>query len=531
MTKLFKQQYSNATSVAYSLVNSLGVKVNVSTIDLTLQEHPDFPDITAISDSLNNWHLANETYQINPEKYNVNELLFPFIAHLNENGGCYMLVHQIANGFVDYSDDKKSNGRMPEPEFLERWSYIALHATASENSAEVNYKSNKLKENYNKIKIPLLIAVVISMILFNLNYQSINTPYLIFLLLKTAGVFVSILLLIHSIDANNPLIQNICSLGKKNNCNAILKSDAANVTSWLTWSEVGFFYFTGSLISLILAPSSLGLLAWLNLFALPYTIYSIQYQYKNQNWCVMCCAVQALLLFEAITTLTFRSSFGLFSLNFELGSTVYLLLIFLLPILTWTFLKTLLLNAQQIAPLKNQLKTFKYNSELFVQSLKSQPKYSIKKELLPIVFGNPDASIELTIVSNLFCQPCAEAHELINDWLSQRDDIKVNIILTTFYPEGDIRTTIAQHLFALNALTDKTIAQKALNQWFTLKDKNYKNLSEQFPVEITSNLSAITTIQKEWCNLTEIDSTPTILINGYKLQEPYQLQDLKYLLN
>jgi hypothetical protein len=37
--------------------------------------------------------------------------------------------------------------------------------------------------------------------------------------------------------------------------------------------------------------------------------------------------------------------------------------------------------------------------------------------------------------------------------------------------------------------------------------------------------------QKEWCDMAEIAFTPTILVNGYKLPEPYRLDDPKYLIN
>ena len=127
-----------------------------------------------------------------------------------------------------------------------------------------------------------------------------------------------------SLNANNPFVKNLCSLGGKNDCNAILKSDAAKVTSWLSWSEVGFFYFFGSLLSLLLASSSLPLLAWLNLFALPYAIYSIAYQYRHKNWCVLCCCVQALLLLEALAFLSNQ--------NFQLSAFTFANLLSLIHI-------------------------------------------------------------------------------------------------------------------------------------------------------------------------------------------------------
>ncbi|MDB5136130.1 MAG: Vitamin epoxide reductase family protein, partial [Mucilaginibacter sp.] len=34
----------------------------------------------------------------------------------------------------------------------------------------------------------------------------------------------------------------------------------------------------------------------------------------------------------------------------------------------------------------------------------------------------------------------------------------------------------------------------------------------------------------EWCDMAEVVATPTILLNGYRMPNLYQLPDLKYML-
>ena len=36
--------------------------------------------------------------------------------------------------------------------------------------------------------------------------------------------------------------------------------------------------------------------------------------------------------------------------------------------------------------------------------------------------------------------------------------------------------------------------------------------------------------QKAWCEMAEVTATPTMLLNGYRLPDLYQLPDLKYML-
>src|SRR5471030_1680876 len=118
------------------------------------------------------------------------------------------------------------------------------------------------------------------------------------------------LLLMQSIDANNPFIQKLCGEDNKN-CNAILSSKAAKINEFLSWSEVGFFYFAGTWLALLFNSAHIAMLqalAVLNIVALPYTFYSIHYQWRvAKQWCVFCCAVQALLWLEFFAFLPYLS--------------------------------------------------------------------------------------------------------------------------------------------------------------------------------------------------------------------------------
>lgn len=531
MLNFLKPKQSNATAVVNLLLKDLNVKVSATTVDHNLQDHPEYPSLLAINDCLTEWHVPNQAYQIAKKEYDPADLEFPFIAHSTANGGYFMLIHEINNGQVVYSDEKVQKATITEADFLQKWSGVALHATTNAKSGEDNYQSKSLLEKFNALKLPALLLVICTTILLILSSQTVGLAYGGLLLLKIAGIAVSVLLLMHSIDANNPLVQNLCSLGNKNDCNAILKSDAAKVTSWLSWSEVGFFYFTGSFLTLLFSPSSLPLILWLNVLALPYSIYSIAYQYKQNNWCVLCCTIQALLWLEFLTHIFQPSNFETSIANFQFQHVLPLAISFILPILTWSLIKPLLLKTAQFKPLKQQLKKFKYNSDLFNQVLTNQPRYAVPAELMPIVLGNPDAETTITMVSNPFCGPCAKAHETLDQWLNVRDDIKLNIIFSTANHDTDEKTKVSRHVTALSGLNDTKLLENALNDWYKQGSKKYDTWAAQYPVTFNEEMNIVTEKQKAWCELTEITFTPTILVNGYKLPEPYRLEDIKFLLS
>ncbi|WP_199138431.1 cysteine peptidase family C39 domain-containing protein [Pedobacter sp. ASV12] len=527
MTLFSSASQANAVAVTALFLKKLKVKFTNDGLQQVLEDHPEYPSLLAISDCLTEWHIPNQAYKIAKEDYSVEELEFPFIAHSAMNGGNFMLIHAIKNGKVTYSNEKHKQAIMPEEEFLKKWSGVVLHAEPNEESIEPNYKAQALKENFNNIKVPALLLVALGAVLLSIDYQTLQLNIGLVLFIKLVGLVVGVLLLMHSIDANNPLIQNLCSLGDKNNCNAILKSDAAKVTSWLSWSEVGFFYFAGSFLALLVTPASAPIIGWLNLLSLPYTVYSIGYQYKNKNWCVLCCSVQALLWLEFFVIFFIHPTYALI-LTPEVVLTTAVS--FLLPILAWAFVKPFLARSAQFKPLKEQLKKFKYNSELFEQVLKNQPRYAVPNELMPVVLGNPAAEIVITMVSNPFCGPCAKAHQTIDEWLSYRDDIQLKIIFTTANHDDDARTKVSRHVSALTTLNDPKLVEKALNDWYAQSPKKYETWAEKFPISFNGEMDIVTEKQKAWCDMAEIAYTPTILINGYKLPEPYRLEDIKYLL-
>ncbi|TCC91687.1 peptidase C39 [Pedobacter frigiditerrae] len=530
MFSLLKPKKVNINTTVALLLTELNVKVCSSTLNTALEDHPEYPSLLSISECLTEWRVANEAYQINKDDYDPTDLLFPFIAHLQPNGGNYILVTEIKDHQVSYGNEKEKNATMPEADFLKVWSGVALHATPTEKSGEPNYNKNNFKDVSNKLKLPLLVTTILAAIALSINYQTINLQYSLSIAIKLAGISVSVLLLMHSIDANNPLIQNLCSLGSKNSCNAILKSDAAKVTPWLSWSEVGFFYFTGSFLSLLLVPSSLSILTWLNVLALPYTIYSISYQYRHKNWCLLCCTVQVILIEEFIINYFTNGAFNLQSSTL-INVVPSVLLAFTLPILTWSMLKPILLKSVLTQPLKKQLKKFKFNSDLFKQALQNQPKYGVSNDLMPITLGNPNAETIITMVSNPFCGPCAKAHQIVDEWLSYRDDIQLKIIFSTANHDDDEKTKVSRHISALSLLNDTKLVERALNDWYKQGAKKYEAWAEKYPVEFDKEISDVTAKQKAWCDLTEITFTPTILVNGYKLPEPYRLEDIKYLLS
>jgi len=119
----------------------------------------------------------------------------------------------------------------------------------------------------------------------------------------------------------------------------------------------------------------------------------------------------------------------------------------------------------------------------------------------------------------------------LDELLEQRTDIQARIVFTANNTDEDIKTPVSRHLMALNQLADKEIIKKALNDWYNQKQKDYKAWAKVYPVELNEAEYHKIDSQKAWCEMAEVTATPTLLLNGYRLPEHYQLPDLRYMLD
>ncbi len=521
----------NITAVLNILVKNLNIPVTRQSISDELQKHPDHSSLLAISDLLNNWHVPNAAYELSYDELVSAEVPTPFIAYFSRKE--FAVIHQLDDRGATVSNERWNHHNLTTDDFKRLYSGSVLVAEKEDTSGETDYAKKQTKQTLEDARIPF---VVISSLIILFTFLLLQSGYLasfnwqigLLTLFKTAGLTTAVLLLVQSIDTNNPLIQKLCGGDNNKNCNAILSSKAAKITDSLSWSEVGLFYFAGTWLVLLFNSGHtpiIQMLAILNVLSLPYTVYSIYHQWRvAKQWCVLCCTVQGLLWLEFFAFLPALTQPIQLPAMREWASIIMGMAI---PVIAWVFIKPYLLLSKQITPLKNQLRTFKYNSELFQKLLNEGVKYSLPAEEHSLVVGNREAENIITMVSNPFCQPCAKAHKGL-EWLNERSDVKLQVIFSTANDENDPKTQVATHLLSLQQNRDDKSLKKALDDWYDQKQKNYDAWAKEHPLAEKTNSSEALQVNQAWCKMTEIKGTPTLFINGRKLPQNYQPEDLKY---
>jgi len=514
--------------VTFALLRQSGIRINRQTLGSRLKEHPEYPGLLSIIDTVSSFNINPLVYDIDKSSYEPSDFAFPFIAHLNNGSGHFILVQKINRGFVEFSDNEFKKGKtVSEADFLSKWSGIAFRVESTLTSGEPNYFEHKIRFLLNDLKQPALFLALAFWIFLSLSANSFSGIFIASLVIKLAGLLFSILLLVQSNNQNSILVQKLCALSGKKTCDSVLNSDASKITTWLSWSEVGFVYFAGASLSLLVSPIVMSALSWLSLLALPYVAYSIYHQHKQRAWCFLCLGVQSVLFLDAALSLNFG--------HFNPSEPLLALLIpfsgFIIVACAWGTVKKLTTDSSKLAKVNQAFIKFKYNTKLFRTALMSQPSYAIGPDLMALELGNKNAKTKITLVSSPFCKPCSEVHAVLDKLIHDRHDISLNIIFATSDNPHDEKNIVAGHLTSLSKTSDEQTLFTALHDWYSQPVKDFATWSERYPANSGEEEEAVLGKQNQWCAMVGVEFTPTLFVNGYKLPEPYQPSDLGYLLN
>lgn len=519
----------NATATLHALLRELQAKVTRATVRESLLHHPDFPSLLSLSDVLTDWKIDNTALQLNTIEQ-LRELPLPFIAHLHENGGWYVLVTALQGDAITYTDS--TDGRKTEllTDFEKKWSGVILLAEADDNSGESDYATHRKQEILDELRAPFVWAGVLLLSLFVILSiaKDLTLSDWFLLLTKTIGLVLSGLLVAKQIGAKNTLTDRLCRISSKTNCDDVLISPTAKLWDWLSWTDIGLLYFAGSLLTVwssVLLSDLRSLLYGIALLALPYTIFSVYYQgFVLRQWCPLCLGVQGILMLEGILAII-----QIDSLPISWQPYMLTLSAFVLPTLAWVCVKPILVYLPKSRREHQELMRLKRDPDIFRALLMQQPQMPpVPASLHPVVLGNSEAEHIVTMVTNPYCGPCAQAHATLEHLITQNDHVKATIIFACD-GEGGHSTQVAMQAMALSK--QDNVAQ-ALTDWYKQPEKDFTAWAAQYPIVLgLTDWIAIAAWQREWCLMANITTTPTLFVDGYQLPQQYQLSELRWLIN
>ncbi|HCL05268.1 MAG TPA: hypothetical protein DHW64_04590 [Chitinophagaceae bacterium] len=533
MLKLFSFTKSdNIITTICHLRDSLSLRITTTSIERSLTTHPNYPSLLSISDALDQWNVNNSAAIIETDE--LHNLYTPFIIHIQEEGQSrFHVVREINSVSVSISDATRMKWTSVSRDTFDKYFPTpVLLVNANSTSGENNYITNIKKEEFKNITRKLPFVLIVSLYLFTSTMTLLGDigswPLILMLTLKLLGLFICFLFLLYEIDPKNISLEKACSFSPGNNCKDILGSKAAKVLGIISWGELGFAYFIAGLSLLLLNFEYTILLSWLTLLTLPFTVFSIYYQWKiAKRWCILCLIVQGILLAEWLTAwnsdylipLSTKSS-----LHFLItGISIF----FIFPIV-WLIVKPIIIEANKNKEEILSITRFKNNPELFTASLASQRHVTDSNEL-GIKFGNPQAKYKIIKVCSPFCSPCAKSYPHVEELLESLDTVEVQIIFAVQPNINTVANTVVAHIMSLADGKTNTKARQALRSWYI--DMEHKKNEKDFNFgKMTGKEETAISTMYHWCIQNKIKSTPTYFVNGFQLPEPYQITDLAYLL-
>ena len=504
-------------NILISFLRALHVKHTLGYAEKLYEEHPHKYNMYGLSKMLEEYGIANAGVRINDK--NIHSLETPFIAHI---GSDFVVVNQITDKEVRYHWRNKDI-KVTVEQFQNLWSGVVLIAEPDEESVEPDYLQHHVQHLLKICQHFLLAGIPSIALLWVYCKQEFHICSAILFLLYVVGALTCLMLLQKQIYAHGQYADKICSLFKQKDCNDVLESDAAKLFGWISWSEIGLGYFLSNLLLMAVCPTLMPYLIIINILALPYTIWSVWYQYKVvKQWCMLCMVVQGVLWLAILTAYIGRL---IYLPNFNVLDVWKVGMIYIFPTLFINKLSSWLAIQKKAIHTKQELNSLKTTEEVFKALLKEQPYYQIGIANSNILFGNPDASLRISILTNPHCGPCARMHGRIEKLLQKAGDkLCIQYIFSAF---NDKLLKSNRFLIAAYQNESRAKAEEIYHQWYEKEKNSADTFMKSLGYDITSD-SVTEELEQhtQWKETNKLSATPTILVNGYLLPEHYQIEDM-----
>ena len=499
------------------------IKVDGQELQFQLQSHPSYPSLHSLTGVLTHFGVENLPITVPSTQEVFDQLPETFLGQVQGRGPSALVIVSKKGDQVDLTHENKSSERISTEAFLEQFTGVVLAVEPATGAVEGKGKSQRAKW--------ALLAITLASLTGFLLYSGLAPVTGLFLLTIILGGFISGVILQQEQGVQTLVGNAFCSgATSKRSCDAVLGSKGAVLAGDYKLSDLSLSYFAGLMLaSLLLWVQNLAMtpIYMIALLAIPVTIYSIYYQYvKVKKWCTLCMAIVGVVWTQAAIGLTQGIDFSV--LNEGVLFSVFLG--FALSFTLWLFLAPAVRSIQKLDETRIEYLKFKKNFELF-QTLhaKSEPVDIAIPDAEEMVFGNPNAALNITIISSPLCMYCVEVHEQIEQILDKYPDAAR--IQLRFYSQTEalddpgLRVCVkAWELYdqkgakacleGLHAIYSDQRADKWLEVWGDAAD--------------SAPYVATLKKQEEWCNETKITFTPEILVNGRSFPSEYNRSDLIY---
>lgn len=513
--------------IVHYFFNLLEIKVPDSELRGLLFSNPYYPSLAALSDVCKMLDVEHYPVKISFEELKKHGT--PVLVHLPKNGGDFVVIKEFVDKNIIYCNSSGETIILPESSFINDWEGIAFYAFQSVEKKRRVF-SDIVSQLFFKIR-PFSLLFLSVILLIYLIVQNPDWSFITIVCIKLLGIVGCICLIRKSLDTQGANWMNkICVVGQYINCDAVMNSSASMLFGFLHLTDIGFVYFTGGFISLLISIvqgetySTMIILFSFSVLSIPMIVYSIYHQvFLIRKFCLFCLFVQTLLLLENIL---FMICFKSLILNdFHINAFMGILLSFTMVAILWSYLKPLINQVNEAYTYKSRYLNLRNIPEVFNIYLNKSEERNMEISGAEIIMGNHHAELSIVVIINLYCGPCAQVHGYLKKVMNEyRDDVKM--VIRFLSPDKDRQETL--YLLGVYYAMGEELFEKALDDWFLLRD--YEKFKEKYPMPTAGiEVKMILERQDIWIERANIKSTPSVFLNGRLVGQEYSMEDIPLL--
>lgn len=469
--------------------------------------NPNKGNLLGYANVLSHYGIASQAIRLADINAIKNEYI-PCVASYDND---FVIIENIHKGKIELFTSQKSL-YLTTDEFIEKWNGVLLLFERNEHYGEPFFDEHKTI----KMKQILCFISVISWLFF-IVFTEKGTEFLpaFNLICDFGGLAASFILVRNSQDANYENI--LCIAHHKFDCKIHY-----TIMGKLELADVCFAYFTTLLfLFTALNVTQSFILLYLSL-SLPFVIWSVYYQITVlKKYCPFCIFVQFFLigLFAANLLL------GHFSWNDVFLSDIFLVCLTFVSALFFIeiFLKKILETAHGFDTLSSKNNFLKEQYLLNIEGVPHASQLTDKLNVNIFNINNDTAKEELICVLNPFCKPCSSHY--IHAYNSLFSSEKIRFIFYFTYWNEKQREALNYIFMAI--VKQPLMIREIIFDWYTIGVDNLSDFINKYDCsDIDEQINQMVIEHKKWCSKNQINVTPTLFYNGYKLPKGFNMVDV-----
>lgn len=483
-----------------------------------LLSHPDYPSLNAFKDALN--YLNIENVFVNLSSNDFGDIPVYSLLQLQNvdksKSEMVLLTSDITQESISFYDEKLELVSLEKDIFFSLWTGIVVAIEKQEEITHIDIPSrkNQFGQSFRFIAFGV-IGLVLGYSLWKFSISEVA-----YIVTSLVGLYYCFEIYKNQHGEKSIIVDKICNDEKEeSSCQKVMQSDQLNVFG-LKLSDIALFYFIKTIILGLFINNTQFIIIILSVLNFPVIAYSLYIQlFKEKKLCKLCLILIFILLVQSgISLLYFNYSFSL--------EVLILGAIFLFSILPlYIFINKTIDENNKLKNENTSNLRFKRNYDIFKRELLLTPKIGFEHQDV-FFLGNKDAKSNITLISNLECKFCGEAHHILKKlYIENENDISFQIRFN-FSDEkmSNQIENIFKTLLHSYSSNEKQFLE-ALDFWY--KERNYDTFIKRFGLHSNQNINIIQEIKNE--NLTKgLNFTPAFLVNGFVFPQKYEKEDILY---